>query len=390
MKSQRGFSLIELMVSVVIGLLAIVFTTRAMVAFEDVKRSSTGGSDSMQNGMVAMFTIESEIAKSGWGLNDSLLLGCRVNFADSQGYTLPADAGGVTRIAPVLITNGANSDTIAVNYGSSDTGSGALVLSGLAGGGIYAGDGSVLALGSNPYTFVRGDAIAIAAPTTANVPCLIRQISAVDPTVSPPTLTHAADGTTMTRLNGNASLSAGSIYPSSQSRIFNLGKGDDLSFHTWSVANGRLMLQAFNLTGASAAPVKAVDNIVAVKARYGFDTRTNTAIEASGSSQVGQWSDVMIDADGSGTTGDAGDYQHMVAIRLAVVARSAEPDKPDGSGNCSATTNQPQVFAPLKAGDAAALTLDVSVANDPFDWKCYRYRVFETIVFMRNLGWRPA
>jgi type IV pilus assembly protein PilW len=31
----------------------------------------------------------------------------------------------------------------------------------------------------------------------------------------------------------------------------------------------------------------------------------------------------------------------------------------------------------------------VAVAGDPIDWKCYRYRVFETIVSLRNAEWRP-
>jgi type IV pilus assembly protein PilW len=28
------------------------------------------------------------------------------------------------------------------------------------------------------------------------------------------------------------------------------------------------------------------------------------------------------------------------------------------------------------------------VAGDPLGWQCYRYRVFETIVTLRNAGWR--
>jgi type IV pilus assembly protein PilW len=32
----------------------------------------------------------------------------------------------------------------------------------------------------------------------------------------------------------------------------------------------------------------------------------------------------------------------------------------------------------------------VAVAGDTVDWKCYRYRVFNTIVPMRNSAWRPT
>jgi type IV pilus assembly protein PilW len=33
--------------------------------------------------------------------------------------------------------------------------------------------------------------------------------------------------------------------------------------------------------------------------------------------------------------------------------------------------------------------VNVAVAGDTLDWKCYRYRVFETIVPIRNAQWRP-
>ena len=33
--------------------------------------------------------------------------------------------------------------------------------------------------------------------------------------------------------------------------------------------------------------------------------------------------------------------------------------------------------------------VNVAVAGDTMDWKCYRYRVFETIVPIRNAQWRP-
>jgi type IV pilus assembly protein PilW len=33
--------------------------------------------------------------------------------------------------------------------------------------------------------------------------------------------------------------------------------------------------------------------------------------------------------------------------------------------------------------------VDVAVAGDSADWRCYRYRVFETIVPLRNADWNP-
>jgi len=35
------------------------------------------------------------------------------------------------------------------------------------------------------------------------------------------------------------------------------------------------------------------------------------------------------------------------------------------------------------------ITVNVAVTGDPLDWRCYRYRVFETVATLRNAGWRP-
>ena len=52
---------------------------------------------------------------------------------------------------------------------------------------------------------------------------------------------------------------------------------------------------------------------------------------------------------------------------------------------------QPTVFAGAAPASVAAAPVQVNVvvAGDKVDWKCYRYRVFETIVPIRNAQWRP-
>jgi type IV pilus assembly protein PilW len=99
----------------------------------------------------------------------------------------------------------------------------------------------------------------------------------------------------------------------------------------------------------------------------------------------------MIDADGDGVVGSAGDYQHIAAVRLAVVARSKAPERPAPGATCSATASLPTVFAGGgPSGVAPApVSVNVAVTGDTVDWHCYRYRAFETIVPLRNAGWRP-
>jgi type IV pilus assembly protein PilW len=133
-----------------------------------------------------------------------------------------------------------------------------------------------------------------------------------------------------------------------------------------------------------------VEGIVALKAQYGF---ASGAFNPATGLQVSQWSNTMVNADGDPATGSAGDYQQVAAIRVAVVARSKVPEKPSATnGQCSASTAKPVVFATASPANVTAVPVTVEVAQpgDSVSWKCYRYRVFETIIPIRNAGWRPT
>jgi type IV pilus assembly protein PilW len=75
-----GFSLVELMVSVVIGMLALLFALRLLTGSEQNRQSAMGGSDSMQNGMLALFSISGDAGQAGYGLNDPIVAGCDTVF----------------------------------------------------------------------------------------------------------------------------------------------------------------------------------------------------------------------------------------------------------------------------------------------------------------------
>jgi type IV pilus assembly protein PilW len=188
--------------------------------------------------------------------------------------------------------------------------------------------------------------------------------------------------------------SLGASYSAGQSRVFNLGPVSGLSFHTWSADNGFLRLRAVDLSGASERAETVVDNIVSIKAQYGFDMRTGVAFTPEGGTTISRWSAVMVDADGDGVIGSAGDYKHVVALRIAVVARNKNPEKPVSGNTCTATTlaTAPVLFSNPVPNNIAAVSVTptIAIANDPIDWTCYRYRVFESIVPIRNSGWRPT
>ncbi|WBS00778.1 PilW family protein [Pseudoduganella sp. SL102] len=380
--AQRGFSIVELMVAVVVGLLAVMFATRLMVNGEQSKAASVGGSDAMQNGMLALFSINTDASQAGWGLNDDLVNGCNTRMTDTQGFTLAAatrDGAVIRPLAPAVIGNGGTgSDTLTLYSGS-----------GLAGVGStqvwqnYMGGTTIGVANVAPFGFSAGDVIVVA-PEPAGTDCALAQLSA-PPAAS---VLQIAAGAASRFNTGNL----GVLYNGGQARVFNLGPAGKLSFHTWSVTNGVLQLRATDLAGTGAQPQAVVGNVVALKAQYGFDTRTGTAFVPKAGMQVGRWSSAMIDADGDGSTGAAGDWQRIAALRIAIVARGAVPERPAaGQATCTATTAPLTLFSTAVPAGVTASSVQVALAvpNDTVSWTCYRYRVFETIVPIRNAGWRP-
>ena len=90
----------------------------------------------------------------------------------------------------------------------------------------------------------------------------------------------------------------------------------------------------------------------------------------------------MLDADGNSKTGDNGDLLRLLAIRLAIVVRSAERS----DQGCNSPVPK-WMAADDTSGDLKAT--DISVNKDS-DWACYRYRVLQTEIPLRNLLWSDS
>jgi type IV pilus assembly protein PilW len=387
LRRSGGFSLVELMVSVAVGMLALTFAVRMVAGSEKSRETELGGSDSMQNGMVALFSMSGDANQAGFGLNDSILSGCDTKLTDSGGYALaPGALAGTTPLAPVVIeSNGSAPDRISFYAGSSLTGTATLRLT--AG---YTHNAVSVTVDRVPYGFSQGDVVVVAPEAVGAGPCALAQLASNPRALLPPPGPQYVDvvGGTDYRFDSrglDASFTAG------QARMFNLGRPDDLSFHSWSVSNGFLKLRSTDMAGSSRDAATVTDNIVSIKAQYGFDTRTGTAFQPQNGMQVMRWSPTMIDADANGTIGNAVDYQHVAAVRLAVVARSKAVERGAAGATCTTTAEKPQVFKTASPQNVTAVpvTVDVAVAGDPNGWQCYRYRVFETVVNLRNAGWRP-
>ena len=66
--AQRGISLIEMMVGVVIGLIAVLVIYQTFSVAEGVKRQTISAGDAQKTGMIAMYLLGSEMGNAGSGI----------------------------------------------------------------------------------------------------------------------------------------------------------------------------------------------------------------------------------------------------------------------------------------------------------------------------------
>jgi len=150
--------------------------------------------------------------------------------------------------------------------------------------------------------------------------------------------------------------------------------------------NGSTLLQLCSSvndgSGNPAAAAVLSDGIVLMKAEYGMDTTTTN--EGRGDGVVTNWTQQSPGALNVDPT-------HVKAVRIVLVARSAQPEvtrTATGAITTCATTTAPPTWTdnknvPLDLTGQA----DLLAAGD--DWRCYRYKTYETTVPLRNVIWSP-
>jgi type IV pilus assembly protein PilW len=394
-RASRGFTLVEVMVGVLIGLIATVVIFQVFAVSEGQKRTTTGGSDAQQNGGFSLFQIERDIRMAGYGLNHMALLGCKIN-----GWYEPGGAGFEFRLVPVEITNGAGGapDEIRLTFGSSD---------------LFMAPAKLLQTMPSPsatykvdnrFGFREGDLVVAA---EAGRDCTLAQVSEVPGT--------PGQSDNVVHNSGNYTNPQGANVPTQYNRPGGLPPPNDISYNAWNPATntgGRLFnlgpaptvvtyrirnsqLEAVNgLTpGIVGATAVLSDGIVQLQAQYGYDGNGDGRVPLTAPSNaavvVGSNADSWSDSMPAAAT--PVDWSRVIAVRLVVTARSQTPERPDPTtGLCETTTVLPRWIAPDPGATPPGVDLDVRPAfADVNEWRCYRYRTFEVVVPIRNMVWFP-
>lgn len=361
LQKQAGFSLVELMVGLVIGLLATLVIMQVFSTFEAQKRSTTGTADAQTNGSLGLYSIQREVQKAGFGIpmfdgdltspsvdNNSalkcisptpLLTPALAVDHDHLPASLPID------VFPIVIGEGGvgASDTITVRY---------------------ANPNAHANRGTNPIpTLVVTPVTGTELQVVNNLGCKFDDIAIyVQGTSCRSTRVTSTDA----QLNANPE----QIFLASTAGMVNSGRltciGEFYFEVGFDVVNNELR--------RSGVPV--LSEIVDLQAQYGIAATAN-------SNEITQWIDATALTN----------RNRIRAIRVAIVARNNQLEKTAVTAACSsltlanptglcawdATSASPAVASPAPAISLAA----VGGAN-------YRYRVYETIIPVRNLTFSGA
>lgn len=359
-RRQAGLSVVELMIGMGIGLMVTMAIAYVLVNAENQRRSSSTGADAQINGGLAVYAIERQLKMAGYGLtNDRKSVGCvlQARFAGA------AVAGAPPVLAPVIITPGADdqSDTVRV-LASNARG--------------YAVE---IAMTANAYdpTPGSGRTTAIATPTTFGIqPGDL--LALVKPTISNPSQCQVFQAT---GLQANQFIQRAddaqwneqgfpNLPSCTDGYLLNLGS---LSDNTFTVtADRNLRLTNFNLGSRAVTTQDVQSNIVLMKAYYGRDLNLNG----------------IVDTFNTTMPVTREDWETVLAVRVAVVARSAQYEKEKVTkANPSWDVGSAATVAGALPCGGGSQCVEMKVSSLP-DWEHYRYRIYETLVPLRNQVWR--
>jgi type IV pilus assembly protein PilW len=360
--AQRGFTLIELMVGLVLALLTVLLITQVMSDSEGRKRAVAMGSDAQVNGALSLFTLQRDIAMAGYGATASTdALGCTVKAKyDTTG------APFTFTLAPVVIGDGANGapDTITVLQSRTIGYSVPMLLTG-----VHLSTDNHFTVSSSLGATAGNLMIAVPATQDANNWCTLFNVT--NNTASPTTTLSANNVPHETSASGkwNQPILPASGYING-SYLLNMGS---IAYRTYSVdATGNLQLAELSPTSGATTTQELFPQIVNLQAMYGKDTD----------------GDGVVDTYDNTTPISNAQWLQVMSIRVAVVARSNEYEKdvvttsaPLWDVGTTSTISGPTTST---CGTSKCIAIDVSSVAD---WQHYRYKVYDMIMPLRNVIW---
>jgi type IV pilus assembly protein PilW len=374
-KPQQGFTLVELMVGMTLALMTTVIIAEVMLNSEGQRRTTTSGSDAQVNGALGLFSVTRDLQMAGYGLSSNrTALGCTI-----KGKYGSTSAITPLKLAPVEIVAATSSAPLEIRVLRSGRTSFA-VPTALASD--YLSTATSLAVKSSTGTALGDVLMLIPASWDSTKWCTIVQANASGSNTLTNTVIPIA---TSTSGNWNQT-GANSVAPNAGTAVASYKTNDSLvnmgsinyKVYKLNAGGDSLTLSSMDSSGTMGSADVVAPQIVAMQAYYGRDTSSPA--------------DGVIDVYDQTTPTTTDGWSRVLAIRIALVARGAQYEKTEVTG----------ASIEWKVGDDASVTGSadcssgsgkcVTLVSKPTsgDWGHYRYKVYDTVVPLRNILWSSS
>jgi type IV pilus assembly protein PilW len=364
-RAACGFGLVEVMVGLLIGLIAVLVIYQVYTVAEGFKRNTTSAGEAQQSGLFSAFTLGMEIGNAQAGMGDN---------ATAQALAACPDPGNIAtsyRPIPVLITDGGltNLDSFVVTYSIATTiGSNALFLAAAPASSDYKIQ--------SPGGFHVGDLIVGISTPSGGAQCTSSKVTVVQPPTANDggvTLTHTAPTDASVNFSGSSVLV--NMGPADRAQkvrywVCNASSAPPCLSQNYGVLYSTPLLDSngcpFGAAGCSSTAVDnpVASNVVVLKLAYGIDNigdgQVHTWVLGSGN-----WDPSLV-LPAPITT-----INQIKAVRIGIIVQSEQFDREQGTYPWS-------LFDGLVAGSIPASL------SPPGNW---RFRKYETIVPLRNPIW---
>lgn len=339
LRRQRGLSIIELMVGMVVALIVGLAASSSAVVFTASQRQGIGVGGVAVNVTTVLSALKNDASTAGLGFfGEGVYLCDKINI--SRGTVVLSDNAN---FVPVQVTRVGTFDRVDVIQASRvQSGASARLQVPTVGA-----DAQVMSF----LPSAVGDAVVLS-PAAPGDPCLLRSVTANTPAAGdePQKLTFAAGG-----LHNDGVFSVNPTYSSAGGSVTLMG---GLSWNRYRLSGTDLVLDR-PFDGVS---VVLARNVIAFRAQYGVSSGV------AGSKTLETW----VDATGAWATINSLNINRVRAVRIGVVTRSPQREKENTAGVCEASLDKPRLFG-------------AEVEPDVADWGCYRFRSAQVVVPMRNI-----
>ena len=406
-ESNRGHTLIELMIAIIIGLILVLASFQVMAVFEGHKRSTTAINDALQSANYGLYQVDTLVRSAGTGIVQAkqYAYGCALNYTSAGGTLVTDGVPGTTlhtpfdkvlttpvnlalRLAPAVIFPGATTN------GTSDV---LLLMSGGRGFGetpvqfTAPVSGSLVQL-THTIGFFANDWVLVsqnAVNPTAAGSCMLTK---VDPAYVAETASHSTGNVALPLTDA----SMGSVTLASfggNAVITDLGVGaggsttSNASFVMYGVDDSDYTLKSIDLLNSDygAAPQFVGDDVVTMQAVYGINTVGPGAL--TWVKPIDNGADLYSPASLlDGTDAARQRLRSIKAIRVAFVVRSALPERFTATDQQAIDTSHSinvgsyTLFQTLGAGVQTTWSVPAGQSN-------YRFRELETTIPLRNAAY---